>query len=170
MSGSVNKVILVGNVGAKPEIRNTQSGDKVASFSVATSDSWKDQNGERQTRTEWHRVVVFGGLTKIIESYIDKGSKLYLEGQLRTRKWQNNQGQDVYTTEVVLTNFEGSLTMLDSAGGRQSVGGGYDNSQSQAQSGGTSFASNNQTSDNAFSSAGSADNNAISDLDDEIPF
>ena len=109
----INKVILIGNIGAKPEIRKTQNGDKVASFTIATNETWKDQQGQQQTRTEWHRVVIFGGLTQIVESYLDKGSKIYIEGQLRTRKWQNQQGQDQYSTEVVLTQFKGSLQMLD---------------------------------------------------------
>ena len=109
----INKVILIGNIGAKPEIRNTQNGDKVASFTIATSENWKDQQGQQQTRTEWHKIVIFGKLTQIVESYLDKGSKIYIEGQLRTRKWTNQQGQDQYSTEVVLTQFKGSLQMLD---------------------------------------------------------
>ena len=109
----INKVILIGNIGAKPEIRTTQNGDKVASFTIATSENWKDQQGQQQTRTEWHKIVIFGKLTQIVESYLDKGSKIYIEGQLRTRKWQNQQGQDQYTTEVMLTQFKGSLQMLD---------------------------------------------------------
>ena len=109
----INKVILIGNIGAKPEIRTTQNGDKVASFTIATNETWKDQQGQQQTRTEWHKIVIFGGLTQIVESYLDKGSKIYIEGQLRTRKWTNQQGQDQYSTEVVLTQFKGSLQMLD---------------------------------------------------------
>ena len=109
----INKVILIGNIGAKPEIRTTQNGDKVASFTIATSENWKDQQGQQQTRTEWHKIVIFGKLTQIVESYLDKGSKIYIEGQLRTRKWTNQQGQDQYSTEVVLTQFKGSLQMLD---------------------------------------------------------
>lgn len=157
MAGSVNKVILVGNLGNKPEIRNTQSGDKVASFSLATAESWKDQSGERQTRTEWHKIVVFGGLTKIVENYLDKGSKVFIEGQLRTRKWQNNQGQDVYTTEIVLTNFNGGLTMLDSAGGQQSNNTPQEQGREYDTPHGTVNVSASQTQD-------------IGDLDDEIPF
>ena len=109
----INKVILIGNIGAKPEIRTTQNGDKVASFTIATSENWKDQQGQQQARTEWHKIVIFGKLTQIVESYLDKGSKIYIEGQLRTRKWTNQQGQDQYSTEVVLTQFKGSLQMLD---------------------------------------------------------
>jgi len=112
---SVNKVIIVGNVGTEPEIRSMQSGDRVASFSVATSERWKDKNGERQEKTEWHKVSIFSQpLVKLVESYVNKGSKLYLEGQLETRKWQDQSGQDRYTTEVVLRPFKGEVTLLDS--------------------------------------------------------
>ena len=116
MSGSVNKVILVGNLGKDPEIRTTQDGKKVANFSVATSESWKDRSsGERKEKTEWHNVVVFNeGLASIAESYLKKGSKVYLEGQLKTRKWVDQRtGQDRYTTEIVLQGFSGTLTMLN---------------------------------------------------------
>ena len=156
----INKVILIGNIGAKPEIRKTQNGDKVASFTIATNETWKDQQGQQQTRTEWHRVVIFGGLTQIVESYLDKGSKIYIEGQLRTRKWQNQQGQDQYTTEVVLTQFNGSLQMLDS---NPNSSPNYSN-QSNSQPSNTFSSANNQ-----FSTA-SAGGSAINDLDDEIPF
>jgi len=119
MSGSVNKVILVGNVGRDPEIRFTQSGGKIANLSIATSETWKDkQTGERKEKTEWHRVVVFDErLADIVEKYIKKGSKLYLEGSLQTRKWTGNDGVEKYTTEVVLQRFSGVLTMLDGANG-----------------------------------------------------
>src|SRR5437016_8704667 len=119
MAGSVNKVILVGNLGADPEIRRTQDGRPVANLRVATSDSWRDKaTGERRERTEWHRVVIFNeGLCRIAEQYLKKGAKVYLEGQLQTRKWQDPQGQDKYTTEVVLQGFNCVLTMLDRAGG-----------------------------------------------------
>src|SRR5438093_5501194 len=118
MAGSVNKVILVGNLGKDPEIRRTQDGRPVANLSVATSDTWRDKTtGERRERTEWHRVVIFNeGLCRIAEQYLKKGSKVYLEGQLQTRKWQDQSGQDKYTTEVVLQNFNSQLTMLDSRG------------------------------------------------------
>ena len=118
MAGSVNKVILVGNLGADPEIRRTQDGRPVANLRVATSDSWRDKaTGERRERTEWHRVVIFNeGLCRIAEQYLKKGSKVYLEGQLQTRKWQDQQGQDRYSTEVVLQGFNSQLTMLDRAG------------------------------------------------------
>jgi single-strand DNA-binding protein len=118
MAGSVNKVILVGNLGADPEIRRTQDGRPVANLRVATSDSWRDKaTGERREKTEWHRVVIFNeGLCRIAEQYLKKGSKVYLEGQLQTRKWQDQQGQDRYSTEIVLQGFNSQLTMLDRAG------------------------------------------------------
>ena len=141
----INKVILIGNIGAKPEIRNTQKGDKVASFTIATSENWKDQQGQQQTRTEWHKIVIFGKLTQIVESYLDKGSKIYIEGQLRTRKWTNQQGQDQYSTEVVLTQFKGSLQMLDAK------------------------PSNESNYNNQFNSQPSNKQNATV-VDDEIPF
>jgi|TARA_B100001094_G_C18075371_1_gene742340 single-strand DNA-binding protein len=125
----INKVILIGNIGAKPEIRKTQNGDNVASFTIATNENWKDQQGQQQTRTEWHKIVIFGKLTQIVESYLDKGSKIYIEGQLRTRKWTNQQGQDQYSTEVVLTQFKGSLQMLDSKPSNESNYSNQSNSQ-----------------------------------------
>jgi single-strand DNA-binding protein len=119
MAGSVNKVILVGNLGADPEIRRTQDGRPVANLRVATSDRWRDKaTGERRERTEWHRVVIFNeGLCRIAEQYLKKGAKVYLEGQLQTRNWQDQQGEDRYSTEVVLQGFNSQLTMLDRAGG-----------------------------------------------------
>lgn len=119
MAGSINKVILVGNLGADPEIRQTKDGRPIANLSVATGESWKDKNtGERREKTEWHRVVIFNeGLAKIAEQYLRKGSKVYLEGQLQTRKWQDQNGQDKYSTEVVLQGYNGNLTMLDSRQG-----------------------------------------------------
>ena len=115
MAGSVNKVILVGNLGRDPEIRSTTSGQRIANFSLATSENWRDRaTGERKERTEWHRVVVFNErLVEVIEKYVKKGSKLYIEGALQTRKWTDNSGQERYTTEIVLQNFRGELTMLD---------------------------------------------------------
>lgn len=117
MAGSVNKVILVGNVGADPEIRRTQDGRPIANIRLATSESWRDKtSGEKRERTEWHRVVVFNEpLCRVIEQYVKKGAKLYIEGQLQTRKWQDQQGQDRYSTEVVLQGFNSVLTMLDGA-------------------------------------------------------
>ena len=115
MAGSINKVILVGNLGADPRVSNTQSGTKIVNLSVATSESWKDKlSGERKDRTEWHRVVIYNAqLAETAERYLRKGSKVYLEGQLQTRKWEDNNGQERYTTEIVLQNFSGVLVMLD---------------------------------------------------------
>ena len=119
MAGSVNKVILVGNLGKDPEVRRLNSGDPVVSFSLATSETWRDKTtGERKERTEWHNIVIFNeNLGKVAEQYAKKGTKVYIEGQLQTRKWQDQSGQDRYTTEVVLTRFRGELQLLDSRGG-----------------------------------------------------
>jgi single-strand DNA-binding protein len=132
MAGSVNKVILVGNLGADPEIRSLNSGDRVANLRVATSETWRDKSsGERKEKTEWHRVVIFNkNLAEIAEKYLRKGAKVYVEGSLQTRKWTDKDGQEKYSTEIVLQNFRGELTMLDSkgegggSGGRGSYGGG----------------------------------------------
>ncbi|MEO1198969.1 MAG: single-stranded DNA-binding protein [Pseudomonadota bacterium] len=123
MAGSVNKVILIGNLGADPEIRHTQDGRPIANLRLATTETWRDRNsGERRERTEWHRVVIFSeGLCRIAEQYLRKGSKIYVEGQLQTREWEDQSGQKRYTTEVVLQNFNSTLTMLD---GRSGGGGG----------------------------------------------
>ncbi|MGV3650462.1 MAG: single-stranded DNA-binding protein, partial [Devosia sp.] len=140
MAGSVNKVILVGNLGADPEVRNLPSGGKVVNLSVATSETWRDRNsGERRERTEWHRVVIFSeGLAKVAEQYLRKGSKVYLEGQLQTRKWQDQSGADRYSTEVVLQGFNSNLTMLDGRGeGEGGGGGGYGGGSSGFSSGGS---------------------------------
>jgi single-strand DNA-binding protein len=122
MSGSVNKVILVGNLGKDPEIRRTQDGKPIANLSVATAESWRDKNsGERKEKTEWHRVVIFSeGLCKVAEQYLKKGSKVYLEGQLQTRKWHDKDGQEKYSTEIVLQGFNSSLVMLDGRGQKSS--------------------------------------------------
>ena len=163
MAGSVNKVILVGNLGRDPEIRSTQDGTKVANLSLATSESWRDKNtGERKERTEWHRVVVFNErLVDVIEKYVKKGSKLYIEGALQTRKWTDNTGAEKYTTEVVLQRFRGDLTMLDGArGGGGGIGG---SSPDDMGSGGSSSSSGGGM-------GGSRGGGGGSDLDDEIPF
>ena len=139
MAGSVNKVILVGNVGKDPEIRTTQDGRKFANLRIATSESWRDKNsGERKEKTEWHAVVIFNdNLAKVVEQYLRKGSKLYIEGQLQTRKWQDQTGQDRYSTEVVLQGFNGVLTMLDTRGaGAGASGGMAEDSQSDYGAGG----------------------------------
>tara|TARA_R110002124_G_scaffold63350_13_gene173071 strand:+ start:3811 stop:4308 length:498 start_codon:yes stop_codon:yes gene_type:complete len=126
MAGSVNKVILVGNLGADPEVRNLPSGGKVVNLSIATSENWKDKNtGERREKTEWHRVVIFSeGLARVAESYLKKGSKVYIEGQLQTRKWQDQSGQDKYSTEIVLQGFNSTMTLLDGRGDGDNAGGG----------------------------------------------
>lgn len=164
MAGSVNKVILVGNLGRDPEIRYSQAGQKIANMSVATSDQWRDkQSGERREKTEWHRVVVFDErLCDIIEKYVKKGSKVYLEGSLQTRKWTGNDGIEKYTTEVVLQRFSGVLTMLDSAGGGGGgYGGGGGNDEPPSWDGPDSGGSGG-------SSGGGRGPGG--DLDDEIPF
>src|SRR5579864_6152371 len=141
MAGSVNKVILVGNLGRDPEIRSTQDGTRIATLALATSESWRDRvSGERKERTEWHRVVIFDDrLVEIAEKYLKKGAKIYVSGQLQTRKWTDQQGQERYTTEVALQRFRGELTMLDGArdGGRMGAGsgameGGYDEGYGEA--------------------------------------
>lgn len=163
MAGSVNKVILVGNVGNEPEIRTFQNGGRVANLSLATSESWKDKNtGERKDKTEWHRVSVTNeGLIKVIENYVKKGSKLYIEGQLETRKWQDQSGQDKYSTEVVLRPYRGELTMLDARGGGASQGGGFNDNQS----GGFDNGAPPQAA-----AAGSAEPASAPEFEDEIPF
>lgn len=127
MAGSVNKVTLLGNLGKDPEIRSTQDGREIANLTIATGESWKDKNtGERREKTEWHRVVIFNeGLTRVAKNYLKKGSKVYIEGALQTRKWTNKEGQDQYTTEIVLQGFNSNLTMLDSRGDNN--GGGLNN-------------------------------------------
>lgn len=134
MAGSVNKVILVGNLGRDPEIKQLPSGGSLANLSIATSESWRDKSsGERKEKTEWHRVVIFSeGLVRICEQFLRKGSKVYLEGQLETRKWQDKDGNDRYSTEVVLRNFNSSLQMLDgrNEGGGRDMGGGRDSGRS----------------------------------------
>ena len=162
MAGSVNKVILVGNLGADPEIRRGNSGDPVANIRIATSESWRDrQSGERKEKVEWHSVVIFNeNLAKVAEQYLKKGAKVYVEGQLQTRKWQDRDGNDRYTTEIVLQKFLGELQMLDSRG---ESGGGSDTGYS------------NRSSNQSNRSAGSRQSNQQSstynqDLDDDIPF
>ena len=160
MAGSVNKVILVGNLGRDPEVRNTQNGDPIVNMSLATSESWKDRTtGERRERTEWHRVVIFNeNLGRIAQQYLRKGSKVYIEGQLQTRKWQDQSGQEKYSTEVVLQRFRGELTMLDS---RADSSGSFSDNGSGGDSGSGGF-SDSTGGDFGGSSGG--------DLDDEIPF
>ncbi len=191
MAGSVNKVILIGNVGADPEIRRTQDGRPIANLRIATSESWRDRNsGERKEKTEWHTVVVFNeGLCKVIEQYVKKGAKLYIEGALQTRKWQDQSGNDRYSTEVVLQGFNSTLTMLDGRGegggdrggfgggrgGSSDFGGGddfgggyggggdYDRPRSGGQGG-------NQGGGQGGRGGQSSGGNFSRDLDDDIPF
>lgn len=167
MAGSVNKVILVGNLGADPEIKHTQDGRPIANLRVATSESWRDkQTGERRERTEWHRVVIFSeGLCRIAEQYLKKGAKVYLEGQLQTRKWQDQSGQDRYSTEVVLQGFNSTLTMLDGrSGGGESAGfGGSGDFGQSSPMGGFSSGSSGGGSQQG-------EQNFARDLDDEVPF
>ncbi|MBO9477677.1 single-stranded DNA-binding protein [Shimia sp. R11_0] len=174
MAGSVNKVILIGNLGRDPEVRSFQNGGKVCNLRIATSETWKDRNtGERRERTEWHSVAIFQeGLVRIAEQYLRKGSKVYVEGKLQTRKWQDQSGQDRYSTEVVLQGFDGVLTMLDGrsggegggGGGFGGGGGGYDQGSGYGGGydqggGGGGFGGGNQ--------GGGAPSR---DMDDEIPF
>nr|WP_298895073.1 single-stranded DNA-binding protein [uncultured Altererythrobacter sp.] len=173
MAGSLNKVMLIGNLGADPEIRSFQNGGKVANLRIATSETWKDRNtGERQERTEWHTVAIFSeGLVNVVENYLKKGSKVYVEGQLQTRKWQDQQGNDRYSTEVVLRGFNGTLTMLDGAGGaggggNRSGGGGYGGGSGGQ--GGGGFGGGNQGGGSGGQGAGGGSN--YDDLDDDIPF
>ena len=157
---SVNKVILVGNVGQDPDIRNTSDGREIANFSLATTESWKDKNsGEKKDKTEWHRVVIFSqGFVNIVKNYVKKGSKLYIEGQLQTRKWTDNNGVEKLTTEVVLQNFNSTLQMLDSTRSGGSSGFAVDGDQ-----GGSSVSnSKNKVTNNS--------DNFAQELDDDIPF
>ncbi len=186
MAGSVNKVILVGNLGRDPELRSMQTGGKVCNLSIATSESWKDRNsGERRERTEWHRVVIFNeNLAGIAERYLRKGSKVYIEGQLETRKWTDQSGQEKYTTEVVLRQFGGTLTLLDGRGeggassgaagddGGADFGGGSSSYGSGGGSGGSSSYGSGGGGYGGGRSAGSGRNSPppMSDLDDDVPF
>ncbi len=184
MAGSINKVILVGNLGNDPEIRRTQDGRPIANLSIATSESWRDKNtGEKREKTEWHRVVIFNeGLCKIAEQYLKKGAKVYLEGQLQTRKWQDQSGQDKYSTEVVLQGFNGNLTMLDGRSGGAGAGmsdnnqsgyssggggGGNDYGAARGNVGGGNVSGGNG---NGNGGNGSSGGNFDKSLDDEIPF
>jgi single-strand DNA-binding protein len=148
---SINKVILIGNVGQDPEIRSTQDGREIANFSLATSESWKDKSsGERREKTEWHRIVIFSqGLVNIVRNYVKKGSKLYIEGSLQTRKWTDNQGIEKFTTEIALQNFNSTLQILDGRGGEKSSSGG----------------------DSSYSGGKSKNSDvSVEESDDEIPF
>jgi len=174
MAGSVNKVILIGNVGADPEIRRTQDGRPIANLRIATSDTWRDRNsGERREKTEWHNVVVFNeGLCKVVEQYVKKGAKLYIEGALQTRKWTDQTGNDRYTTEVVLQGFNSTLTMLDGRGEGGGRGqGGYEDYDSGPAFGAESGRSSQPARSSAQPNRSSQSAPSFSrDMDDDIPF
>jgi single-strand DNA-binding protein len=172
MAGSVNKVILVGNLGRDPEVRRMNSGDPVVTFSVATSESWRDkQTGERKEKTEWHRVVIFNeNLGKIAEQYLKKGSKVYIEGQLQTRKYQDKDGVEKSSTEIVLTRFRGELTLLDSRGSAQGSGGGDDYGGGQVSGGRSGEFGRSGPMERRPATAGASAGGGRSDLDDDIPF
>ncbi len=181
MAGSVNKVILIGNVGADPEIRRTQDGRPIANLRIATSESWRDRNsGERREKTEWHTVVVFNeGLCKVVEQYVKKGAKLYIEGALQTRKWQDQTGNDRYSTEIVLQGFNSTLTMLDGrgegGGDRRGAGGGNDYGGSSFGGSAPSYDDYDRPQASSGSGSGSREkagggSNFSRDMDDDIPF
>jgi single-strand DNA-binding protein len=163
MASSVNKVILIGNLGKDPDVRRTQDGRPIVNLSVATSDTWRDKaTGERREKTEWHRVVIFNeGLCRVAEQYLKKGMKVYLEGSLQTRKWQDQSGQDRYSTEVVLQGFNSQLTMLDRAGGGGDVG---------MDEGGDFGSSGPSARERKPALAGAGAGGKRGDMDDEIPF
>jgi single-strand DNA-binding protein len=163
MAGSVNKVILVGNLGRDPEVRSMQDGRSMVNMSVATSDTWRDrQTGERKERTEWHRVVIFNEkLAEVAQKYVRKGSKVYVEGQLATRKWTDQSGQERYTTEVVIPRFGGALTMLDGRGGGEAGASGGDDDFAPAMAGGGG---------GGGGGGGRPAPRAKAELDDDIPF
>jgi single-strand DNA-binding protein len=164
MAGSVNKVILIGNLGSDPEARSMQSGDEVVNFSVATSERWKDKaSGEWKEKTQWHKVVIFNqGLVNVAKNYLHKGSKVYIEGQLETRDWEDKEGRKQYTTEVVLRPFRGELTMLDSKNSGGSQSGGYANDRgSAASSGGAS---------SGGYGGGAPASSRVDEMEDDIPF
>ncbi|KQM32672.1 single-stranded DNA-binding protein [Sphingomonas sp. Leaf10] len=188
MAGSVNKVILVGNLGRDPESRSFQNGGKVVNLRIATSESWKDRNsGEKKEKTEWHSVAIFNeGLANVAERFLRKGSKVYIEGQLQTRKWQDQQGQDKYSTEIVLQGFNSVLTMLDGPGGGQGGGGGrsgggdfgggddFGGGSGGGYGGGQSGGSRGGGSGGGYNSGGNKGGNFGGgfgdDLDDDVPF
>jgi single-strand DNA-binding protein len=179
MAGSVNKVILVGNLGKDPEVRRTGNGDPVVNLRIATSETWRDKaSGERKEKTEWHSVVIFNeNLSKVAEQYLRKGSKVYIEGQLQTRKWTDQQGQERYSTEVVLQRFRGELTILDSRGGGGGEMGGDDEGGGFSRGGGDDFGGGGggrprQTERRPApaQASGGGGGSRFNDLDDDIPF
>ncbi|NTZ41524.1 single-stranded DNA-binding protein [Altererythrobacter sp. SALINAS58] len=182
MAGSLNKVMLIGNLGADPEVKSFQNGGKVCNLRIATSENWKDKNGERQEKTEWHTVAIFSeGLVGVAERFLRKGSKVFVEGKLQTRKWQDQSGNDRYSTEIVLRGFDGTLTMLDGPGGQgggqggggqgggQSGGWNSGGGQGGGQNGGSSSGGWNQGGGSSGGSPSGGGSN-YDDLDDDIPF
>ena len=171
MAGSLNKVMLIGNLGADPEIRSFQNGGKVANLRIATSETWKDrQTGERKEKTEWHTVAIFSeGLVGVVERYLKKGSKVFVEGKLQTRKWQDQNGNDRYSTEVVIQGLGGTLTMLDGAGGGggRSGGGSYGGASSGGYGGGNDSGA---AQGGGWNQGGGGSGGGYDDLDDDIPF
>ena len=172
MAGSVNKVILVGNLGRDPEVRTFQNGGKVCNLRIATSETWKDRNtGERREKTEWHSVAIFQeGLVRVAEQYLRKGSKVYIEGQLQTRKWQDQSGQDRYSTEVVLQGFGGTLVMLDGRGEGGGGGGGYGGGGQGGGYGGGGGGFPDDRDGGGYGGGGGGGGGGRNDMDDEIPF
>jgi single-strand DNA-binding protein len=170
MAGSVNKVILVGNLGRDPESRSFQNGGKVVNLRIATSESWKDKStGERKEKTEWHSVAIFNeNLGRIAEQYLRKGSKVYIEGQLQTRKWQDNSGAERYSTEIVLQGFNGTLTLLDKPGGAAGGGGGWGDDPGYG--GGDTGGGGSRSGGGSAPSRGGGSSAFDSDLDDDVPF
>ncbi|KAA2215173.1 single-stranded DNA-binding protein [Teichococcus oryzae] len=173
MAGSVNKVILIGNLGRDPEVRNFQNGGRVVNLRLATTDSYKDREGNRQERTEWHSVAIFNErVGEIAEKYLRKGSKVYIEGKLETRKWQDQSGQDRYSTEVVIRNFGGELTLLDGRGGEAGGGGGFEAGERSGSGGARQGGGYGDRGGAARPQRGGWDapKGGGSDLDDDIPF
>ena len=174
MAGSLNKVMLIGNLGQDPEVRSFQNGGKVCNLRIATSETWKDKEGQRQEKTEWHTVAIFSeGLVRVCENYLKKGSKVYVEGQLQTRKWQDQNGQDRYSTEVVLRGFNGTLVMLDGrgeGGGGGGFGGGQRSGGGSGGFGGSQGGGSYGGGGGGQSSAGMGGGSNYDDLDDDIPF
>ena len=169
MAGSLNMVMLIGNLGADPEIRSFQNGGRVANLRIATSENWKDKSsGERRERTEWHTVAIFSdGLVNVVERYLKKGSKVFVEGKLQTRKWQDQNGTDRYATEVVIQGFGGTLTMLD---GRSESGGGYGGGGASSSGGDWNQGGGPSSSSTGSSAGSSGGSGGYDDLDDDIPF
>ena len=171
MAGSLNKVMLIGNLGADPEIRSFQNGGRVANLRIATSETWKDRDGQRQERTEWHTVAIFSdGLVNVVENYLKKGSKVFIEGKLQTRKWQDQSGNDRYSTEVVLRGFDGTLTMLDGRGEGGGGGGRSGGYGSGSGGGGGDWNRGGESSGGGGGGGSQGGGSNYDDLDDDIPF